>query len=267
MGDAKNRLKIFPTRMALTMLKQKLKGAIKGHDLLKKKADALAIRFRAILREINEKKHAVGDVMKTAFFSLTEATYAAGDISIGVIENVSTATFRVKISEDNVAGVLLPVFKQYHDGGNIPQELHGLGSGGSEVQKSREKFIGALESLVELASLQTAFVTLDEVIKITNRRVNAIEHVVIPRIENTISYVKSELDEREREEFFRLKKIQGKKADAIRERDANRARFHQDQVDRAARQLGGAAPPADNDDTAESSGLIAPKKSNIIAWD
>lgn len=53
--------------------------------------------------------------------------------------------------------------------------------------------------------------TLDEIIKVTNRRVNAIDHVIIPRIERTISYITTELDEAEREEFFRLKKIQEKK--------------------------------------------------------
>jgi len=87
----------------------------------------------------------------------------------------------------------------------------GLSKGGKQVQKSRELYFKALEALVELASLQTAFITLEEVIKVTSRRVNAIEHVVKPRIENTISYVISELDEGEREEFYRLKKIQGKK--------------------------------------------------------
>uniref|UniRef100_A0A6I8P6V2 V-type proton ATPase subunit D n=1 Tax=Ornithorhynchus anatinus TaxID=9258 RepID=A0A6I8P6V2_ORNAN len=59
--------------------------------------------------------------------------------------------------------------------------------------------------------IETSFVTLDEAIKITNRRVNAIEHVIIPRIERTLSYIITELDEREREEFYRLKKIQEKK--------------------------------------------------------
>jgi len=52
-------------------------------------------------------------------------------------------------------------------------------------------------------ALQTAFITLDEVIKITNRRVNAIQYVVIPKIDNTIAYIVSELDERDREEFYR----------------------------------------------------------------
>ena len=63
---------------------------------------------------------------------------------------------------------------------------------------------------MELASLQTSFVTLGEAIKITNRRVNAIEHVIIPRIERTLAYIITELDERERDEFYRLKKIQEK---------------------------------------------------------
>ncbi len=70
-----------------------------------------------------------------------------------------------------------------------------------------------MQILIDLASLQTAFVILDEVIKVTNRRVNAIEHVIIPKVENTIKFISSELDEQDREEFFRLKKIQGKKKD------------------------------------------------------
>ncbi|GFZ20500.1 vacuolar ATP synthase subunit D [Actinidia rufa] len=68
---------------------------------------------------------------------------------------------------------------------------------------------------------QTSFLTLDEAIKTTNRRVNALENVVKPRLDNTISYIKGELDELEREDFFRLKKIQGyKKREIERQRVA-----------------------------------------------
>ncbi|PIO68106.1 V-type sodium ATPase, D subunit domain protein [Teladorsagia circumcincta] len=77
--------------------------------------------------------------------------------------------------------------------------------------KTAANFLQAIELLVELATLQTCFITLDEAIKVTNRRVNAIEHVIIPRIENTINYIVTELDEMEREEFFRMKKIQANK--------------------------------------------------------
>jgi V-type H+-transporting ATPase subunit D len=86
---------------------------------------------------------------------------------------------------------------------NLDFNLTGLGRGGQQVLRSKEVYAKAVETLVELASLQTAFMILDEVIRATNRRVNAIEHVVIPRLDNTIKYIVSELDEMDREEFFR----------------------------------------------------------------
>ena len=114
-------------------------------------------------------------------------------------------------AEDNVAGVKLPRFTCVHDGGDAKMNLTGLGSGGQQVAQCRKAFQESVRLLVELASLQTAFVTMDEAIKITNRRVNALEYVVVPKLENTIAYIKGELDELEREEFFRLKKVQNKK--------------------------------------------------------
>jgi len=112
--------------------------------------------------------------------------------------------------KDNVAGVNLPVFESYQDGSDT-YELAGLARGGQQLGKLKKNYQKAVTLLVELASLQTSFVTLDQVIKVTNRRVNAIEHVIIPRIERTLAYIISELDELEREEFYRLKKIQDKK--------------------------------------------------------
>jgi len=191
-------------------MKARLKGAQKGHSLLKKKADALMLRFRQILGKIIENKLLMGEVMKEAAFSLAEAKFTAGDFSHMVLQNVSKAQIKVKLRKDNVAGVLLPVFDSFHDGPDA-YDLTGLGKGGSNVTKSKKNYAKAVELLVDLASLQTSFVALDEAIKITNRRVNAIEHVIIPKIENTIAYIITELDEREREEFFRLKKIQKKK--------------------------------------------------------
>lgn len=210
----KQRIPIFPTRMALTTMKLKLKGAQKGHSLLKRKSDALTQKFRAILQKINDAKIAMGGIIQKASFSLAEVNYIAGDISHSVRENVKFCQLKVKSKVDNVSGVRLPMFDLYSDGSNS-FELTGLGRGGQQVQKSKESFTQAVEVLVQLASLQTAFFILDEVIKLTNRRVNAIEHVVIPRVQNTISYISSELDEQDREEFFRLKKVQGKKKERL----------------------------------------------------
>ncbi|KAF8350561.1 ATP synthase subunit D-domain-containing protein [Amanita rubescens] len=201
---------VFATRMALTNTKLRLKGAQTGHSLLAKKRDALMTRFRAILRKVDEAKRKMGKVMQLASFSLAEVTYATGDISYLVQEQAKLASFRVKTKQENVSGVVLPAFEVDRVAGT-DFNLTGLGRGGQQVLKAKEVYAKALETLVELASLQTAFTILDEVIRATNRRVNAIEHVIIPRLENTIRYVISELDEMDREEFFRLKKIQGKK--------------------------------------------------------
>jgi len=219
-----NRLNVFPTRMTLTIMKAKLKGALRGHSLLKKKSDALTLRFRSILAKIAECKETMGVTMKSASFSLAKAKWAAhpSDIATTVLENVNQASFKLKVGNDNVAGVQLPNFDQLSDTSKLPQELTGLGKGGRQVQECRDLYVKALEGLVELASLQTSFVVLDEVIRITNRRVNAIEYVVRPKLENTINYIVSELDELEREEFYRLKKIQGKKKSQIESKEKSR---------------------------------------------
>ena len=88
------------------------------------------------------------------------------------------------------------------------------------MQECRELHLRVLQQVVKLASLQTAFAALDEVIKVTNRRVNALEYVVIPNVENIIHYIESEMSEAEREEFFRLKMMQKTKMRKAEEEEA-----------------------------------------------
>ncbi|DBA86446.1 hypothetical protein WJX79_009650 [Trebouxia sp. C0005] len=216
-----NRYVVVPTVTVLAVMKGRLTGAVKGHALLKKKADALTMRFRQILRKIVQTKQDMGKNMRQSAFALTEAKYAAGDFRHTVFDSVETATVRVHAQQDNVAGVKIPKFEQLHTGGEGTKlSLTGLGSGGQQIQTCRKAFINSIELLVQLASLQTAFLTLDVAIKTTNRRVNALDNVVRPKLENTISYIKGELDELEREEFFRLKKVQAKKKRDAADKDA-----------------------------------------------
>eukprot|EP00771_Trimastix_marina_P000145 gnl/Trimastix_PCT/1153.p2 GENE.gnl/Trimastix_PCT/1153~~gnl/Trimastix_PCT/1153.p2 ORF type:complete len:252 (-),score=72.83 gnl/Trimastix_PCT/1153:32-787(-) len=212
------RLNVLPTRMVLQQMRLRLASAQKGHDLLKRKSDALAMKFREVLGQILDAKHKMAETLNEAAFSLAEAKYAAGEFKYTVWENVGQAHTKVRTKQENIAGVMLPSFEMVHDGSF--QELAGLGRGGRRIQGCREQHLKALEQLVRLASLQTAFIALDEVIKVTNRRVNALEYVIIPRIEDTILYINGEISELEREDFFRLKKIQGVKKRKLEEAQA-----------------------------------------------
>merc|ERR1719195_1697979 len=160
----------------------------------------------------------MGDVMKDCAFSLAEAMFQAGEFNQQIVQNVNKAQTKIRTKKDNVAGVNLPKFEVVSEGAGT-YELTGLSRDGQQITKCRENYKKAIQLLVELASLQTSFVTLDEVIKVTNRRVNAIEHVIIPKIERTLAYIVSELDELEREEFFRLKKVQDKKKKIKKEKE------------------------------------------------
>lgn len=198
--------------MALNVTKVRLTGAQKGHSLLKRKSDALTVRFRSILQRIKDCKIAMGRLLRDANLSMAELNFVSGqsNLDYAIREAAQLAQWRVRARVENVAGVLLPSFEVHLEGSN-PCELVALGRGGQQVHRCKEQFGKALSELVQLASLQTAFFLLDETIRVTNRRVNALEHVAIPRMEGIINFITSELDEQGREEFYRLKKVQGKK--------------------------------------------------------
>jgi V-type H+-transporting ATPase subunit D len=169
------------------------------------------VKFRDYAKAIAETKSSMAGDAAAAFFSMTQAEYAAGNFKRKVAEGSMTARLRVGSGIDNVAGVKLPVFSKYETGAAADNQSLGLVGGGKKIVAVREKFTILLEMLIKLASLQTSFVTLDEALKVTNRRVNALENVTIPKIEEVLAYISRELDELEREDFTRLKLVKGKK--------------------------------------------------------
>ncbi len=208
---------VFATRMTLGIYKGKVRGAKKGYELLKRKADALKVRLRRIMGEIRQLKLDIGEEVAQAHVSLAEAgfAYKIGDFKRRIIDNSHTARTRVDAEVENVAGVKLPIYAiaAAENNNEDLSQVYGLAGGGQSIAKSSESFLQLVGKLVKLASLQSSFLTLDEALKVTNRRVNALENVVVPRMENTVSYIKTELDEMEREDFTRLKKVVEKKPD------------------------------------------------------
>ncbi len=125
-------------------------------------------------------------------------------------ENVKAkADVKLTLRTKPIAGVTLPIFGLR----NIDEEkfgdnqILGLTGGGQALNVTKKHFGEFLKKIVEIASLQTSYLTIDECLKITSRRVNALEYIVLPRIEYVIRYIITELDERSKEEKFKIKKI------------------------------------------------------------
>lgn len=165
----------------------------------------------------------MGQEFKEASLGLATAFFAAGDISRNVIDHVKKrSNVRLNVHTENIAGVKLPIFSlRGEDELEEGSALLGLSGGGQAIQRAREAFTRFLKVLITIASLQTQFVTLDLALQVTNRRVNALEFIQIPRIVDIIAWIDRELDEESREDFYRLKKVtdnkKTKKAEALAE--------------------------------------------------
>lgn len=206
---------IFPSNMALLQQKTKMKSAQKGRDLLKRKTDALKVQFNQILKKLIEKKTKLGDCYNDALIYLARANYSSsGEVSRTVEENVRSKTdMKLSLRMKNHAGVVCPEFNlrniEEEKSGGVKGEMDilGLTGGGHTLNIAKRQFNEYLKLIIEVATLQTNYKAIDEALKITNRRVNALEYIVVPRIEGVINYIKTELSEREKEDKFRIKKV------------------------------------------------------------
>ena len=205
-------MSIVPSQMALLQSKGKLKSANKGKDLLKRKADALKVQFLQVTKNLIELKKDLGSSFNKSLIFLEKANFStsSGDVSRIVDENVrSRADVRLTLKTKPVAGVTLPQFgiKNIEEEKYGDTQILGITGGGQTLNVTKKHFYEFLKKIVEIATLQTSYLAIDECLKITNRRVNALEYIVVPRIEYTIKYIVTELDERAKEEKFKIKKV------------------------------------------------------------
>eukprot|EP00801_Mesodinium_rubrum_P005793 Mrub_05797.p1 GENE.Mrub_05797~~Mrub_05797.p1 ORF type:complete len:250 (-),score=53.49 Mrub_05797:62-811(-) len=204
---------LAPNRMSLQTMKNKYLSAQNGHRLLKKKADALDMKLRAIMLDLMNSKKNMGASFNKAFKSINEANYCVRDLSKQINESLSDHehSTKTKMQTENVAGVFAPKFVNISERGKNNFSHMFLQQGGIYVKGCQVNFQSLLDELISIGSLTSSYRVIEEANKLTKRRVNALEHVVMPRISFNIEYINSELDELEREEFTRLKKVQDMK--------------------------------------------------------
>ena len=217
---------VNPTRMELTRQKRKLATALKGHKLLKDKRDELMRQFLELVRENMElrKKVEAGILAANKNFALARA--ATSDQVLNTALLAAKQEVRLETGVKNVMSVEIPVF-QFHTKTADPGDIYSYGFAytSSELDGAVRSLWELLPDMLKLAETEKSCQIMAEEIEKTRRRVNALEHVLIPDAQEKIRYISMKLDENERSTQIRLMKVKDMMLEEARQERIAKAGF------------------------------------------
>jgi V/A-type H+-transporting ATPase subunit D len=199
---------IHPTRMELLALRKRRDIAERGRDLLREKLDALMIEFFENVRQISALRDRSHALLQQAYILFIEAQMVHGLVRLEQFGVGVEDRFDLDPKTRNVIGVTLPQVQMLAS--PIKTAPYNLLATSAKLDDATMKMAEALKAIAELSSAEAATRKLAQAIASTKRRVNSLDYVIIPRVLQSIRYIEMHLEEREREDFFRLKRIKGR---------------------------------------------------------
>ena len=197
---------VKPTRMELLEIRKKLNLAEKGYKLLEEKRDALVERFFSIIDKRNELSRHLDTLFSDAYQSLIQAEMIMGEHTVETLSKQTNIEGSLSFTTENIMGVKIP--KINAEQFEIPTKPdYGFTNTCPKLDDAHQQFTSILKKLIELADLEGGIKSLAIEIEKTKRRVNVLENNLIPKLKNTRKYIEMQLEEREREDFFRRKRI------------------------------------------------------------
>lgn len=202
---------VHPTRSELLKRKANRALADQGMNLLKRKRDALLAEFMPIIDETMRLSLRLERVTADAQYDLAMAKAKDGGPAVRSASYAAQGEVLVDITGTHVMGVPIPVIRKGQSSmRNVLKRGYGITGVSSRVDSTAEKFEEIIDVIIESADIETRLRRLGEELRKTNRRVNALENVVVPELAEQIKFIFSSLDERAREDHFRLKKVKKK---------------------------------------------------------
>ena len=199
---------VSPTRMELTRLKGKLRTAQRGHKLLKDKRDELMRRFLDLVRENKKLRIEVEDGIKQANAAMSVARCVMSDKALDVALMLPTQEMSLEVGEKNVMSVMIPVFDvRFKTADENDIYSYGFAETSGDLDTAVKALSDIMPKMIRLAETEKSCRLMADEIEKTRRRVNALEHVMIPQYEETIKYISMKLDENERSTTTRLMKV------------------------------------------------------------
>ena len=199
---------VAATRMNLLEFRAKSTLAQHGHDLLREKMDALIIEFTEILEEVKNAHSETSEAMSKAHSSLRLAAMSMGKTTLRNLGISAPETLTLRTSTTNIMGVKVPKLDLSEKVVEVP--FYDAETTTSSFDIAITNFRTSISSVINLAEKIAALQKLAYEINTTKRRVNALNHITIPRLNNTAKFIELTLEEDERETFSRLKFIKKK---------------------------------------------------------
>lgn len=198
---------IHTTRMELLQRKQQMKLAEQGRDLLKRKRDALLIEFMSIVDVALQASEQLQKAATEAAYTLAVAKAVDGAATVKAASLATKGEILVDMKGTYVMGVPVPEVEKKSISRSMLERGYSIVGVSSRVDETAERFEKEVDAILEVASVETKLKRLGEEIQKTRRRVNALDYVVIPTLIDQVKYIQMVLDERAREDLFRLKKV------------------------------------------------------------
>ncbi len=201
---------IKPTRSELIKLKHRIRLAKSGYNLLKKKRDGLILEFFEILKSAKTIRKELIESYKEALLKVNIARAAEGDITIKSIGLSIVNTAEIGMETKNIMGVIVPKIKAPELRRSSFERGYGFMGVSARIDEAAEAFERVVEQVIRAAEIETSMKKLLKEIEKTKRRVNALEYEIIPKLEKIRMFITLRLEEMERENIFRLKRIKKK---------------------------------------------------------
>jgi len=206
-------IQINPTRMELTRLKRRLKTATRGHKLLKDKRDEMVRQFMNYVRRNRALRKEIEELLSAAMNRFNIAGARMGEATINEALLCPVREANIILGKQNIMNVDVPTIRidTLSDTSDLP---YGFAFTSGELDGAVLDMAKLLPKLIELAEVEKTCNMLADEIEKTRRRVNALEHVMIPEMQETIKYITMKLEDNERSTTTRLMKVKEMIADA-----------------------------------------------------
>ena len=203
-------MNVNPTRMELTRLKARLKTATRGHKLLKEKRDEMMRRFVILVRENAQLRESVEQRLQKAMgeFALCRGVMEPEEVDEALLYPARSVS--LEIGKKNILSVEVPAISA---GEGETKLSYGFAQTSAQLDGAIAGMADLLPDLVKLAETEKTCNLLSDEIERTRRRVNALEYVMIPDLNDTIRYISMKLEENERASTTRLMKVKSMIAD------------------------------------------------------